>query len=160
KVDPAVPYIRSMAHFPPSTVQPYTELLGAVDVLKPFKELKNHRIRLRGAARDEAERILLLMHTYKQRHDPVSYNRLILTLIDYLHFIYERCEESMREKKDPSTEKELLAQKLVTLLDRMYAEDLHMTDIEEQMHVSRSYLAKVFKEVTGVTIFEYIYRRR
>ncbi len=160
KVDRSVPYIRSIVHFQPAAVRAYTEQLGAVDVLKPFKELNNHRIRLSGETREEAERILLQMHTYQKRNDPVGYNRMILTFIDYLHFIYERCEESMRESNETPSEKEMLAQKLVKLLDRCYVEDLHMADIEEEMHVSRSYLSKVFKEFTGATIFEYIYRRR
>jgi len=160
KVDRTAPYVRSIVHFQPAAIRTFTELLDSVDVLKPFKALSNYRISLSGEHRAEAERILLLMESYKQRNDSIGRNRLTLAFLDLLHFIYERCEDPMREKKEFPSEKEKLAQKLVTLLDRSYTEDLNMEWIEEQMHVSRSYLAKVFREVTGVTIFEYIYRRR
>jgi AraC-like DNA-binding protein len=160
KVDKTAPYVRTILHFDPASVRPYSELLDTVDVLMPFTELKNFRLRLRGEAKNEAERILLQMSEFKKRGNALGDNRFMLAFIDYLHFIYEKCEEPMREKKEFPSEKERLAQKLVTLLDGSFTEDLHMEDIEDKMHVSRSYLSKVFKEVTGVTIFEYIYRRR
>lgn len=160
KIDPTVPYIRSIIHFDPSAIQPYAELPGAIDILKPFKTLKNYRISFRGTSKEEVERILLLMDHHKQNGSDISKLRMELAFVDLLYLINDECVQPLNDMKEFVSEKEKLAQKIVTLLEGTLTEDLHMERLQEQLHVSRSYLAKIFKEVTGVTIFDYVYRKR
>ncbi|MFS0724527.1 AraC family transcriptional regulator [Paenibacillus sp. 1P07SE] len=160
KVDNAYPYIRSIVHFEPSLVQPFLDLPGALNVLQPFQEFKNHRICLRGEHKEEAERLLLRMHELQQRQDATGDCRMQLAFIDLLYFIHERCMQPMHRPRDYSSDKEKHVQAIISFIEQHYPEGITMELLEEKLHLTRSYLAKIFKEVTGVTIFEFIYQRR
>lgn len=160
KVDNSVPYIRSIIHFEPSFVKPYAELPGALNVLQPFEQLKNHRLRLRGEQKEEAERILAEMREHQKRGDAVGTSRLMLAFVSLLYFIYEQCKQPMKDRSDASPSKESTVQEIVTALEACYKENFHLEHLEDKLHLTKSYLSKIFKEVTGVTIFHYVYRRR
>lgn len=160
KVDPAYPYIRSIIHFEPSLVQPFLDMPGALNVLEPFQSYKNHRICLRDEHKDEAERLLVRMAELHQRQDATSQCRMQLAFIDLLYFIHERCMQPMHRPRDYASDKEKHVQTIISFIEQHYHEALTMELLEERLHLTRSYLAKIFKEVTGVTIFEYLYQRR
>ncbi|MUT67593.1 helix-turn-helix domain-containing protein [Paenibacillus sp. NEAU-GSW1] len=160
KADPSVSYIRSIVHFDPGLVKPYAELPRAVDLLEPFQQLKNYRLRLCGEDKAEAERILELMHKHQLRRDSIGENRLQLAFVDLLYLIYGLCAQPLKERREFSSDKEAAVQRIITWLESCYKEDLHMEQLEAELHMSKSYLSKLFKEVTGVTIFNYMYRRR
>ncbi|MFC5531348.1 AraC family transcriptional regulator [Cohnella yongneupensis] len=160
KIDPAYPYIRSIIHFDPSLLRPYLEPPHAINVLEPFQQFKNYRLCLRGEDKEEAERILSLMHKHQERHDEIGDSRRMLAFVDLLHFVYERCLQPLRQQREFPSEKEKAVQDVIALLETTFTEDLHMDQLQKTLHLSKSYLAKIFKEVTGVTIFEYVYRKR
>ncbi|MFD0670617.1 AraC family transcriptional regulator [Cohnella sp. GCM10027633] len=160
KVDDSVPYIRSIVHFDPALMRPYLEQTRAVNVLEPFEKFKNYRLSLRGEDKEEAERILALMRKHQERGDEIGSGRLMLAFADLLHFVYDKCARTLREQREFPSEKEKAVQDVIALLERTFAEDLHMDQLQKELHLSKSYLAKIFKEVTGVTIFEYVYRKR
>ncbi|MBD2844775.1 helix-turn-helix transcriptional regulator [Paenibacillus sp. IB182496] len=158
--DPAYPYVRTTIHFEPAGLAPYLESPYAVNVLQPFQELRNHRLRLRGAEKEEAERILAFMHRQQQRRDRIGDNRMRLAFADLLHFIYEQCLQPLRERPDLPSDKERTVQEMISYLEAHYADDLNLETLQRHIHLSKSYLAKIFKDVTGITIFEFVYRRR
>lgn len=161
RIDPDVPYIRSIVHFDPALVRPYAEAAPhAVNVLEPFEKFKNYRLSLRGEDKEEAERILALMDKHQAVGGQIGEGRRMLAFVDLLHFVYGRCLEPLREQREFPSEKEKTVQDVIALLETAYTEDLHMDQLQQSMHLSKSYLAKIFKEVTGVTIFEYVYRKR
>ncbi|GGG63723.1 helix-turn-helix transcriptional regulator [Paenibacillus radicis (ex Gao et al. 2016)] len=160
KIDPSYPYVRSIIHFDPGIVRPYAELPHGVNLLEPFEQLKNYRLRLRGEDKAEVERILELMRVYQLREDAIGENRFRLAFVDLLYFIFGLCALPLKERQEYSSDKEASVQRIISLLEQSYKDDLHMEQLEAQLHMSKSYLSKLFKEVTGVTIFHYIYRRR
>ncbi|WP_256757045.1 AraC family transcriptional regulator [Cohnella sp. WQ 127256] len=161
KIDPAVPYIRSIIHFDPALLRPYLELPQAVPVMQPFEQFKNYRLCLRGADKVELERILEVMQGHRQRGGQVGESRLILAFVDLLNFVYDRCLQPLSEQREFPTDKEKSVQDVIALLEDRYTDDeLNMERLQQELHLSKSYLAKIFKEVTGVTIFEYVYRKR
>jgi AraC-like DNA-binding protein len=161
KVDPAFPYVRSIMHFEPAILRPYLELPHAVPILQPFAQFKNHRLALRGEDKAEIERILAHMDGYQRRGDAVSASRMLLAFVDLLHFIYDRCLQSLNGAREFTSDKEKTVQDVIALLEKRYTDDeLNMDKLQEELHLSKSYLAKIFKEVTGVTIFDYVYRKR
>lgn len=161
KIDPSVPYIRSIVHFDPAILRPFLELPQAVDVLQPFRQFRNYRLRLRGAEKAEVERILLEMAGHKRQGDAIGGNRLLLAFVDLLVFLYGQCLNPLREQREFPSEKERTVQGIIALLETSYGNDeLSMDWLQERLHLSKSYLAKIFREVTGVTLFEYIFRKR
>ncbi|RXZ82812.1 AraC family transcriptional regulator [Paenibacillaceae bacterium] len=160
KVDPSVPYIRSIVHFEPDALRPFLTPPHTINVLQPFEELKNHRLRLRGEVKEEAERILAFMHLQQQRQDRIGDNRMRLAFADLLYFVYEQCLQPLRSRPEFPSDKEQTVQEMISYLENHYADDLSLETLQQHIHLSKTYLAKIFKEVTGVTIFEFVYRRR
>ncbi|GGG06635.1 AraC family transcriptional regulator [Paenibacillus abyssi] len=160
KIDKSVEYVRSIVHFEPDILRPFLEPPFTINVLQPFQELKNHRIQLRGKDKEEAERILFFMHEQQQRQDRIGDNRMRLAFADLLYFVYERCLQPLQSRPELPSEKERTVQGIISFLEQNYAEDLNLEHLQGHMHLSRSYLAKIFKEVTGVTIFDFVYRWR
>jgi AraC-like DNA-binding protein len=160
KIDPISPYIRSIVHYDPAGLKPFLDPQHAVNILKPFQELGNYRISLRGREKEEAERMLQYMHSLYMRHDQIGYNRFLLAFVDFLYFIYERCQTPLKDLVDHPTEKEKTVQRIISFIERNYAEDLHLVQLQEHLHLSKFYMPKIFKKITGVTIFEFLYQRR
>lgn len=50
--------------------------------------------------------------------------------------------------------------KIIKYLEENCAHDVHFDQLEQCVHLNRHYLARVFKEVTGQTIFQYLYQCR
>lgn len=160
KIDPNVKYVRSIIHFEPAGLRPYLEPHHSLNVLQPFQELGNVRIGLRGEDKDEMERMLDYLHVLYKRGDRIGMNRCQLAFVDLLYFIYEHCRKPLQDKGELLSEKEKTVQRIISLLERSYMEDLHLEQLQQHLHLSKYYLAKIFKEITGVTIFEFVYRRR
>lgn len=161
KIDNSVPYTRSIIHFDPAILRPFLSFPQAIPLLEPFEQFKNYRLCLRGAKKAEVERILEKMQEYKQRADTLGDSRKLLAFVDLLHMIYEQCLQPLREQQEFPSDKEKTVQEVIAQLEISFAEEeLHMVQLQEKLHLSKSYLSKIFKEVTGATIFEYVYRKR
>ncbi|PZE21337.1 AraC family transcriptional regulator [Paenibacillus xerothermodurans] len=160
KTDPCVDYIRSIVHYNPAALQPFLEPQHAVNILQPFEELGNYRISFRGSAKDEAEQMLQGMHSQYIRRDQIGYNRFLLAFVDFLYFIYEHCQTPLKDLVDLPSEKEKTVQRIISFIERNYTEDLHLEQLQQHLHLSKFYLSKMFKEITGVTIFDFLYQRR
>lgn len=160
-VDPSVPYVRSIVHFEPELLSPFLSVPNAVDLLQPFRELRNHRISLSGADKDEVERLLAGMREHQAKESPAGIFRMQLAFIDLLAILFEKCSRSSgggHQENAPA--KEQIVQRVVSYIEAHYSRDLHLGQLEAELHFSKSYLAKLFKDVTGMTIFDYLYRRR
>lgn len=160
KADPQVPYIRSVIHFEPSALKPFLELPRAVPFLKPFQTLANFRIPLQGKEREEAERLLAVMDEYQRLGGPIGQSRLMLAFVDLLHFIYGLCEQPMSRRAERTSERERTVQLVVSYVEEHFTEELDMDRLQADLHMSKFYLSRLFKEVTGVTIFDFVFRRR
>ena len=160
KIDPKAPYVRSVIHFHPSSLQPYLELPHKVPFLQPFQQFGNYRLSLRGQGQQEAERLLAQMHRHGTSGGEIGRSRMQLAFVDLLHFIYERCLQPLQGLPELPSEKERTVQRIVSYLEKKYTDDLHMEQLQADLHVSKFYLSRLFKEVTGVTIFEFVFQRR
>lgn len=162
KIDPSVPYVRSILHFDPGALRPLLDWSQSVNVLQPFQELGNLRLSLSGGDRQQVERLLTELSLRRERADAVGEGRFRLAFADLLHVVYDLWlgRRTVHDRAELPTEKEQTVQRLITFLESRYTDDLHLDALQEHMHVSKFYLSKLFKEVTGVTIFEFLYRRR
>jgi AraC-like DNA-binding protein len=153
-------YVRSVIHFEPSYFRSLLEQIQTPFALHPFEALRNHRISLDETQQAEMEALLSRLQASKQSTGPLSETRGKVIFLDLLLFVYECFQQPLKYKQDLPSHREERVQEIVHLIEQQYMNDLHLSDLEEQMHMSRFYMAKLFKEVTGVTIFEYLYQRR
>jgi len=159
-VDSKYPYVRTTLHFEPSHVRGLMQPFQSFDVLQPFRELGNHRLHLKGEEREEVEALLERLDRLRNYGDPISQNRFQLAFLDLLQVIYRLCQQPLEAGPEFPSEKERHVQEMIAFVERNYHEDLHLEQLENRFHLSKYYLAKIFKDVTGVTLFKYIYQRR
>ena len=57
-------------------------------------------------------------------------------------------------------EKELHVGQALAYLEQHYRDEVTLAQLERDLHLNRSYLSRLFRKVTGVMIFHYLYRRR
>jgi len=159
-VDSNVVYIRTTILFDGVSLHPYLTQPGMIDLLKPFQQSTYWHWRLQGEERQELEDILFRMNRFYERADLVSFNRLRNAFFDLLLFIYGKYQLSEQSLKEVPSYKEKLVAQALLYIEQNYMNELSMDMISEYVHVSRFYLMKIFKELTGTTVFDYINIRR
>jgi AraC-like DNA-binding protein len=157
--DANVPYIRSIIHFHPEFVHGFMNPSYTVPLMKPFEELRNYRLQV-GALKDEVEDRLLEMNQWYQSTEEHAYERFLLRFVDFLYLVSELCKKPLDSAYMPSSDRENHVQRVIQYIEAHYAEDISMEELERELHISRHYLSRVFKEWTGTTVFQFLYHRR
>lgn len=152
--------IRTMVRFDESYALPFIRLPGSIDLMRPFRELRNCRWHLSDGQIAEVEAILLKMEQYHKEHGPLPFNRLRNTFVDLLLLIYECSEQALEGSKPTPVGKETSVQAVIAYIERNYMNELSMELLADHVHLSKFYMMKIFKQLTGITIFEYINKRR
>lgn len=156
-VEPGVRYIRSITHFDPGFVNRWLQPAASAALLSPFEELRNHRLSLQGSERLEFEDIMIDLDRLTSQG--ASQERRMLRLLDMMYFIADLCRTAVNHR-DSFPEKERHVQQVITFVERNYMNDLTLEDIAHAVHLTKQYLSSLFKEVTGTTVFRYVYSRR
>ncbi len=158
--DPAQSYVRSILHFDPFYLKQLLIPLGMLQVLDPFQQSGYCIIRLRGEQRQEFEELLKRMDHYYQAQSTWNFHRFLLDFIHTLLFILQQFQESGKETASQTNSYERNVKKIMQFIEAHYMEELHMDRLESSLFLSKSYCSRIFKKVTGVTIFEYVNQRR
>ncbi|WP_141500509.1 helix-turn-helix transcriptional regulator [Paenibacillus luteus] len=159
-VDPSEEYHRTTLHFDPFYFKQFIQPPFATDLLEPFQKLQNIKLQLRGADKDEVEATLLRLKELYAVQDSFSQQRFKARLLDFLILINQLCQKPLKDKPSFPSSKEHHVQSIISYLDRQYQEDITLEGIQAELHLSKFYLAKTFKEVTGNTIFQFLMQRR
>ncbi|WP_409341342.1 AraC family transcriptional regulator [Paenibacillus sp. MBLB4367] len=159
-MDASYQYVRSVIGFDPAYIRTIAGQLLSVNLLDPFEQLQNCRIALQGDSKAKFEMLLADMNVLHGRTDAVSADRFTLSLVGLLLEIYDIGQNPRGRGQDVSTEKEQTVQKVISYLEDHYVDDVHLDDLGEHLHLNKHYLARTFRDITGVTIFTYLYRRR
>jgi AraC-like DNA-binding protein len=157
---PGEPYVRTIIHFEPSYVEGLIKHSLATDLMAPFRELRNHLLPHRGEARLEVEELLRRMAHFYHPNVPRTYDRFLVAFLDLLLLIHECCERPLEELRGLPTEKERHVQNIISFIQSNFPEDINLDVLEKELHLSKYYLTRIFKDVTGVTIFTYLFQRR
>ncbi|ASS65427.1 MULTISPECIES: AraC family transcriptional regulator [unclassified Paenibacillus] len=161
KVDAQADYVRTIIHFNPSFAgqlmrPPFIE----PDVLKTFEESKNMRLSLERSDRERLEPLLQRLCLLYSSTDALSHDRFLVAFTELLLLIREFSLKPQAEGSDPSSAKQASAQRVISYIEANFAEDITLEGMAAELHVNKHYLAKLFKEVTGLTPFHYLYQRR
>lgn len=160
QVDPSAAYIRTMFSFDPHVIQVFGNSLLACNPLKPFETLRNHHLRLNPDARAECENILERINRFYSSDDILHHNRMLAAFYDLLMFICEQCRHEITNAPHALTNSERYVQQIVTYIETHYMQDISVDDMAGDLHLNRHHLMKVFREVTGMTISDYLFKRR
>jgi len=153
-------YVRTMFSFDPYLVQIFDQNLRACNPLQPFQMLKNYHFRLNPEARQECEDILERINRFYYQNDIVQYNRFLMAFYDLLMFIHYQSRAVTCSNRQTGTEREQYVSQLIAYIEQHFMDDLSLDDLVQNVHLSKFHLMKVFREVTGKTITDYLYERR
>ncbi|WP_419871918.1 AraC family transcriptional regulator [Candidatus Pristimantibacillus sp. PTI5] len=159
-IDPSVAYHRSTLHFDPFYFKQFIQPPFAGDLLEPFQKLHNVRLQLRGAEKEDIEASLHRLGQLYAQKDTFSNQRFQAQLLDLLILINQLCQKPLKEKQAFPSSKEQHVQSIISYLECRFNEDITLEGIQAGLHLSKFYLAKTFKEVTGFTIFQFLMQRR
>jgi AraC-like DNA-binding protein len=159
-VDPEIEYKRTIIHFDPTYVANMIQQPLSLNVLKPFQELRNHRFQLQGDEKQQMEAALITLEQLFIQQDAISFHRFHALFLDLIFTIYGYCQKPLEAKPEFPSSKEHHVQSIITFIEENFQEDVHLEEMEQSIHLSKYYLVKIFKEVTGITIFTYLYQRR
>ncbi|MDF2724078.1 MAG: AraC family transcriptional regulator [Paenibacillus sp.] len=160
KVDRSAEYVRTMFSFDPRKLESLDRRFLACNPLQPFEALRNHHLRLSEALRDECEELLGQLNRFYHSDEHMDRYRLHAAFYDLLLFIYELCRTEMEQRQTTFAAGERYVQQMIVYIDENYMEDIVMERMAEALHMSRFHLMKVFREITGLTVFDYLYQRR
>jgi AraC-like DNA-binding protein len=153
-------YMRTILVFDPNLVQLFHSELRDFDPLLPFKQLRNVHLRLSGESKQECEHILHKINRFYRKSDDAHYFRFLMAFLDLLLFVYIQSWVAFPEKHGDFSEKEHQVQKVMEYIESHYMEDIRLEHIEAYTYISKYHLTKIFREITGSTIFEYLFSRR
>lgn len=160
---PHVPYVRTIIHFDPSYLTTVLQPDKAAELLRPFEELRNIRLHLNEQDQIEFDRLLAEMNElYMHRGETAvhaAYDRFSLRFMELLHIVGGWCSRHVHEREHRS-EKERHVQRVISFLEDHYAEEITLETISSSLHLTKPYLSNLFKDVTGTTVFKYLYNRR
>ncbi|WP_258171390.1 AraC family transcriptional regulator [Paenibacillus sp. R14(2021)] len=160
---PEIPYIRTIIHLDPAYVHRVLQADTASMLLKPFEDLRNIRLSLSKADQSELEGLLAEMNRLYTRTNEAgvrtAYDRFVIRVIELLHLIRDWCSEPVNEREHRSL-REQHVQSVISYLEDHYVEEITLDDIAGALHLTKPYLSNLFKDVTGTTVFKYLYNRR
>ncbi|WP_158081668.1 helix-turn-helix transcriptional regulator [Paenibacillus selenitireducens] len=159
-IDPVEPYIRTTIHFDPVFLQSFMHAPLKVNVLEPFQKLQNIRLQLRDETKQEVEASIDRIQQLYDLGDVVSIQRSHVLLLDLLLQIHNLCSTPLQAKTVLPSARAEHVQRIITFIEQHYAEEITLERLESELHLSKYYLAKIFKEITGLTIFYYLMQRR
>ncbi|MFD1135215.1 AraC family transcriptional regulator [Paenibacillus urinalis] len=158
--DPSVPYVRTTLHFYPTMLEEYLVAERAHALLAPFEKLKNHVFHLTAEQQQETETSLAqLNQLYEMKGREQMSDRFVLKLCDFLIMAQQFTDNKLLEQRT-RTDKEEHIQGIITYLETNYMNEIGLEEIARELHLSKPYMAALFKEMTGTTIFKYLYMRR
>lgn len=137
-------------------IQPF----GSFNVLKPFRKMHNMFWRITGERRENLESIFKNLNMYYSQPSIVNFHRLRLSFADLLLFIYELSEQhaGRRLTHEPDCSNRL--PEVFSFLNQNYMHNLTLDHIAREVHYCKFYICKAIKKATGLTVFEYINKRR
>lgn len=150
---------RTMIRFDETSTLPLVQTPGSLDLLLPFRTIRNRRWRLEGDRRAEVEHILMKLNRFAKQTDSLGFNRLRNAFCELLLFIRE-CSETDLAEQQPLMSKEYNVRNILSYIEQHYMEELSLELVADNVHLSKFYMVKIFKELTGMTVFEYINKRR
>ncbi|MEN6315923.1 MAG: AraC family transcriptional regulator [Clostridiaceae bacterium] len=160
---PSIPYMRYVLYFSCSFIQSTLDTMGCSDILSYFESIPYKKITLNPASINHFSQLFHLF--YQQRKKMSSYKELpsspilIAYTITLLIEIYEQFK-ICNVNHAVQTEQTPITEKIIKYINRNYAENINLKDLENAFFVSKYYICRLFHENLGVSVIEYLQYKR
>ncbi|WP_077623003.1 AraC family transcriptional regulator [Sediminibacillus massiliensis] len=159
-------YERSVIEFSSEWVKPILKSLNVPELLQPFYTLGN--VLFRGISANERNAIEELikeianldLNSLDENGDKME-NRLkegeVSTLLVHLLFkIYELSKIRLVKIPPARSEKQLHVNRVAKWIDQNFSKDINLDHISDSLNISKYYMSRIFKDVTGYTVMQYL----
>lgn len=165
-VEPTIDYIRSIIHFSPLIIQDVLEVLGSEYLLDPFR--RDHHLLIRTGENELSKELEKWMEKLTQvlkqeesdTHDLHRQTEAKVLLIQILLVIDRLLKKKGLNHTKEKGIKAHHAETIASYIQENYEKPLTITSIARDLNFSPSYLANMFKEITGFTVMGYVMERR
>lgn len=154
------PYKRTTIHFNQHYYQKLLLPMGMQRLMTPFTEVPFIHLSLQEKERNQLECLLTKLNENTQYDTDLDHFKSQLVFMEILSFLFPHCQSPLLEFDRPQSDKEKHVQKVISFIESYYQDEFHLDILERHLHLSKYYLSKIFKEVTGVTIFKYLLQKR
>lgn len=135
--------VQEMAEGDYSAAHCNTKVLEMVSVISGY--LREHNIHTKDSTRSKFENILYVAED-------------IYEIEDMINSIVQEAFCDMETRRDNSLQQ--IVEKVKDYIEQNLTENLTLAEVAKQVHISSSYLSKVFKDETGTNFNEYVTRAR
>ncbi|MFK4996741.1 AraC family transcriptional regulator [Bacillus sp. N9] len=162
-------YERSVIHFSPDWIAPVIEAVQMPEILSPFKEMSNSL--LRGEEGEERKIILNCIRKIahldhqaqlswsqgieiKQKREEIAEIKLLL--VTMLVQIFKLSKNKNQKLTMEKSEKDIHVENIARYINEHYQRRITLDDLSNALNISKYYLSRIFKEMTGTTVMDYV----
>ncbi|WP_159439953.1 AraC family transcriptional regulator [Bacillus sinesaloumensis] len=159
-VNPSTEYVRSILQFSPTWVRGILEEMGSIYLLETFQTIHNGLIRTReNKESKELEKLYSRLAILKKSTtfpNLQAETEIKILLLQVLIIVHELVQMNLSEVSIKKDEKAVHAENIAEYIQKHFINRLTLQGIADELNLSRSYVAHVFKTITGYTIMEFV----
>lgn len=162
-VPPDAEYVRSVVQFSPEWIRGMLKAINGMYLLDIFEKLHHYHIRTKENSEFKAlENVIRRLEQLKQHTDSSDFNSKLeakVLLVQALNII-NRLGNFKSNNENNKSEKVNHAENIANFIKNNYKNDLTIHSIARSLNISKFYVSRVFKEMTGFTVMEYVMSSR
>ncbi|WP_163539485.1 AraC family transcriptional regulator [Gracilibacillus sp. YIM 98692] len=165
-----IAYERSVIEFSPEWIKPILKTLNVPELLTPFDQLTNTLFRNIDPCKFEEIHALLKKIHMKQLDSQIpkknkTEKRMVkgevtTLLVELLFILYELSKSKLDKVMLGNTDKKTHVDKIISWIDHHFQYNVTLDDISNNLHISKYYMSRIFKDITGITVMQYLMQRR
>ncbi len=159
-VSPSCEYIRSVIHFSPHWIKSLLIEMGGMYLLEVFQQL--HHCLIRASDHNqlkELEDVICRLAEVKRNaesNDIYAVTEMKVLLLQVLINVHRLVRMNSINTSNKKEDKAIHAENIAEYVQENYMKKLTLQTIADGLNLSKSYVAHVFKEMTGFTVMEYV----
>ncbi|WP_226529919.1 AraC family transcriptional regulator [Metabacillus niabensis] len=159
-VNPTREYVRSVIQFSPVWIKGLLREMGSMYLLDTFQTLHNCLIRTNeNEESKELERVFGRLAALKKTAKKPTLQdetEMKILLLHALNIVHRLGQMNSIEIPDQKEDKTLHAENIALYLQQHYMGRVTLQSVADNLNLSRSYVSKVFKMMTGYTVMEFV----
>lgn len=153
-------YVRSVILFPPQWINGILIEMGSMHLLELFQNLHHCLIRTReNNESKQLEEVIYRLADVKRSSeldDIHAETEMKVLLLQALIIVYKLGQNNTVKRSSEKVDKAEHAENIMSYIQENYMHELSLNGIADVLNLSRSYTSRVFKEMTGFTVMEYL----
>ncbi|MEK4868791.1 MULTISPECIES: helix-turn-helix domain-containing protein [Bacillaceae] len=162
--EPGIPYERSVIEFSSEWLRPILNNLNVPELLSPFNQLSNTLFHIKDKEKSAEVKALIKKMAEKlksSKQENIVENRfqigeLTSMLMQLLFKVFELSKQQLENNSLAESDKNIHVKKMIEWIDTHFCEPITLDDIAHHLNISKYYMSRIFKDVTGYTIMQYI----